>query len=536
MKIYPKHFTFLLVAISIIALPFLGLAQNEAITPAPDRPSDEGEGPFERLIIRGATVIDGSGAPPYGPMDIVIENNRIVSVKNVGTPKLEIKEEDRPTGATKEIDAHGSYVLPGFVNLHVHVDGGPKAPEAEYVYKLYMAHGITTIRGVPAGNIDWVQSEKKRSAQNKITAPRIFAFQVMGQGEDWKGGPITTPAKAVEWVKYAKAKGVDGIKFFNHDPEVMKAAIDEAHKNGMGTVAHLAQMMVARTNALDAARMGLDNLTHFYGLFEALYKEEDIQHWPEGFIYNDEQHRFSQVARQWNKIHPRGSEQWNNLINEFLELDFILDPTMTAYLAGRDVMRERTAEWHEKYTLPSLWEFYVPDREDHGSYFYDWTSWDEVAWRKFYQVWMSFLNDYKNAGGRVTVSDDAAFIYNLYGFGVIEEMELLQEAGFHPLEVIRGATMHAAQAIHEPKGKAMDFGLIRPGMLADLVIIDEDPIQNLKVLYGTGFPRLNDETGKVERVGGVKYTIKDGIIYDAKALLKDVEEMVNKQKSEKSEE
>ena len=131
----------------------------------------------------------------------------------------------------------------------------------------------------------------------------------------------------------------------------------------------------------------------------------------QGFIYNDEQHRFGHVANQWNKIYPRGSEQWNNLINEFLELNFILDPTMTAYLAGRDVMRERTAEWHEKYTLPSLWDFYVPNRLDHGSYFYDWTSWEEVAWRKFYQVWMSFLNDYKNAGGRVTVSDDAAFIY-----------------------------------------------------------------------------------------------------------------------------
>ncbi len=520
-----------------LTIAFLNpLVAQDTIKPAPDRGADEGEGPFDRLIIRGATVIDGSGAPAHGPMDIVIEKNRIVEVRNVGTPKVPINDEDRPQRATKEIDASGSYVMPGFVNLHVHVDGGPKAPEAEYIYKLYLAHGITTIRGVPAGNINWVQNEKKRSAQNKIVAPRIFAFHTMGQGEDWKGGSVYTPAKAREWTRYAASKGADGIKFFNHDPEVLGAAIDEAHKNGMGTVAHLAQLMVGRTNALDAARLGLDNLTHFYGLFEALYKEEDIQRWPQGFIYNDEQHRFGHVANQWNKIHPRGSEQWNNLINEFLELDFILDPTMTAYLAGRDVMRERTAEWHEKYTLPSLWEFYVPNRLDHGSYFYDWTSWEESAWRKFYQVWMSFLNDYKNAGGRVTVSDDAAFIYNLYGFGVIEEMELLQEAGFHPLEVIRGATMHAAQAIHEPKGKAIEFGLVRPGLLADLVIVDEDPIQNLKVLYGTGFPRLNDETGKVERVGGVKYTIKDGIVYDAKKLLKDVEDMVVKQKEAKSNE
>ena len=68
--------------------------------------------------------------------------------------------------------------------------------------------------------------------------------------------------------------------------------------------------------------------------------------------------------------------------------------------------------------------------------------------------------------------------------------------------------------------------MIRPGLLADLVLVDENPLANLKVLYGTGAVRLNDETGKPERVGGVRYTIKDGIIYDAKQLLADVEEMV----------
>ena len=167
-----------------------------AMKPAPDRGADEGEGPFDRLIIRGATVIDGSGAPAYGPIDIVIEENKIVEVRNVGTPKVPINEDDRPKNATKEIDASGSYVLPGFVNLHVHVDGGPKAPEAEYVYKLYLAHGITTIRGVPAGNVNWVQSEKKRSAQNKIVAPRIFAFQVMGAGGRLEGWPDTYTRKS----------------------------------------------------------------------------------------------------------------------------------------------------------------------------------------------------------------------------------------------------------------------------------------------------------------------------------------------------
>jgi imidazolonepropionase-like amidohydrolase len=136
------------------------------------------------------------------------------------------------------------------------------------------------------------------------------------------------------------------------------------------------------------------------------------------------------------------------------------------------------------------------------------------------------VNEYKNRGGRVTTGSDSGFIYKLYGFDYIRELELLQEAGFHPLEVIRSATMSGAQLLHEVKGKPIEFGIIKPGMLADLVIVPENPIANLKVLYGTGAIRLNDQTNRPERVGGIKYTIKDGIIYDAKKLLSDVGRIV----------
>jgi imidazolonepropionase-like amidohydrolase len=98
------------------------------------------------------------------------------------------------------------------------------------------------------------------------------------------------------------------------------------------------------------------------------------------------------------------------------------------------------------------------------------------------------------------------------------------------LEVIRGATLHAAQELNKVNGKPVEMGTVAPGMLADLVIVPENPIANFKVLYGTGFPRLNDKTGKVERVGGVKWTIKDGIVYDAKKLLEDVAKMVEKER------
>ena len=111
----------------------------------------------------------------------------------------------------------------------------------------------------------------------------------------------------------------------------------------------------------------------------------------------------------------------------------------------------------------------------------------------------------------VTTGSDSGFIYKLYGFDYIRELELLREAGFHPLEVIRAATYHGALQIHKPKGLGvgeLEYGILRPGMKADLVVVEENPLENLKVLYGTGAVRLNDETGEGERVGGVKYTIK----------------------------
>jgi imidazolonepropionase-like amidohydrolase len=499
--------------------------------PAPERSPDEGIGPFETLVVRGAILIDGTGAPPRGPVDIVIKRNRIEKILSAGTPGIPLEDEREPRNADYELDAEGMYVMPGFVNLHNHA-GGRKAPETEYVYKLWLAHGITTVRGVSLGDMEWTLNERERSARNEITAPRIVAYQRPGSGNEWNEKSIRTVEGAREWVRYAARKGVDGIKLVAFRPEIMAALLDEAKKLKLGSTAHLAQTGVSQMNALDAARLGLGSLTHFYGLFEALYKNHDVQPWPADMNYSDEQLRFAHVARQWDLIHPQGSQEWNDLLQEFLDLDFILDPTMTAYLANRDLMRARNADWHKNYTLPSLWEFYEPNRTDHGSYWYYWTTSDEIAWKNFFRVWMAFLDDYKDMGGRVTVSEDAAYLYSQWGFATVEEMELLQEAGFHPLEVIRSATMYGAEAIFEPKGRPIEYGVVREGLLADLVIIDENPLANLKVLYGTGWLRLNDDTQKVERVGGIDYTIKDGIIYDARQLLADVEAMVKKAKEE----
>jgi imidazolonepropionase-like amidohydrolase len=505
---------------------------GESLKAAPNRRADEGRGPFKTLVIRGAMLIDGTGAPPQGPVDIVISGSRIASVRSAGTPGLPMRQNRQPQNADHEIDGTGMYVLPGFVDMHVHAGGAPKNAEAEYAYKLWLAHGVTTVRGVSLAGHDLAVKEKTRSEKNEIVAPRIYNYQRPGSG--WGKGPVDTPQAALEWVNWAATNGVDGLKLGSHRPEIMEALLTTAKQLGLGSTAHLAQSGVAQMNAIQAARLGLGTVTHFYGHFESLLKDHVVQPWPVDMNYSDEQWRFGQVARLWDKIHPPGSPEWKAYLEEHKKLGTVFDPTMTIYSAGRDVMRARNADWHDKYTLPSLMDFYTPSRSNHGAYWFDWTTEDEIAWRNFYQVWFKLLNDYKKMGGRITTGSDSGFIYQTYGFGYILELEMLQEAGFHPLEVIQAATMNGALTLAEPKKQAPEFGVVRSGMLADLVIVDQNPLQNFKVLYGTGAVRLNDKTGLPERAGGVKYTIKDGIVYDAKQLLADVAAMVEKQKRERA--
>jgi len=502
-------------------------------TPAPVRKSGEGAGPFRKMVIRGVTVIDGMGAPPRGPVDIVIENNIITDIVQAGTPGLPLETGREPTGADYELDATGMYVMPGFVDMHVHGSGNDKAPDLSYSYKLWLAHGVTTVRGVGLAAFDVTLSEKGRSARNEIAAPRIFAYQRPGEGKGWTGGLTNTPEKAREWVRWAKKQGIDGLKLSNshiQPPEVMAALMDEARKLGLGTTAHLSQIGVGTMNAEQAVDAGLGTITHFYGHFESLLKNGQVQNWQPDYNFNDEQYRFADVADLAEQSFDPGSPEWENYLRHQLEHKAVFDPTMTIYAASRDLMHARNADWHDTYTMPQLWNFYQSSRLNHGSYFFDWTTEKEVKWRNFYKKFMTLVNDYKNMGGRVTTGSDSGFIYKPYGFGFVEELELLQEAGFNPTQVIQAATYNGAQTLYDPVDQVAPMGAVRIGKLADLVIVKENPLQNFKTLYGTGTLRLNEETQKQERVGGVSYTVKDGIVYDAKKLLAEVAEMVASEK------
>jgi cytosine/adenosine deaminase-related metal-dependent hydrolase len=499
---------------------------NAQVQEAPERTT--GEGPFERLIIRGVMLVDGTGSPPRGPVDIVVEDDQIASIQTVGYPGLPINKNRRPKAEDNDevIEAEGMYLLPGFFDMHGHTGGSAQGTPAEYVYKLWLAHGITSVREPGSFNgMDWTLRQKERSKSNTIAAPRIHSYIGFGMGHD---GPIQSPEDARKWVQMINEQGADGIKFFGAPRPIYSAAIDEANKLGLSTMTHHAQTRVVYNNALQSAKLGLTSITHWYGIPESMFTGQIIQNYPLDYNYNNEQHRFEEAGKLWKQAAEPGSEKWNEVMNAMLETGVALNPTFTIYEASRDLSAQRRAEWHEKYTLPSLWEFYKPSKKSHGSYWINWGTEQEVAWKENFRLWMQFVNEYKNHGGLVTLGSDAGYIYKLYGFGYIQEMELFREAGFHPLEIFRSASLEAAKVLNVDD----ELGTIEVGKQADMVLVDANPLANLKVLYGTGAIKVNKNNEPV-RAGGIEYTIKDGIVYNAKKLLQDVAEMVEKSKREK---
>ena len=502
-------------------VPLAAAMGIELPAPVAQTAPTRGQGPFKTLLIRNVMLISGEGAPPQGPLAIEIVGDRINRVGNAafwdyGEAEVEV------------IDGTGMYALPGFVDAHVHL-GNPlqgltgAITPPEYVFKLWLAHGITTVRDVGAlMGLEWTLDHKQRSDQGEIAAPRMRVYPM------FPGGTIVDAAGARQWLRAVRRKGADGVKIRSATRAASEALYAEAQALGIGTANHHDQTSVYHTNVLDSARLGLESMEHWYGLPEALLTGTTVQDYPADYNYSDEQWRFGEAGKLWMQAAAPGSEKWNAVRDELISLDFTLVPTFTIYEANRDVDRARLAPWHEDYTFPALRRFFEPDPRLHGSYHFDWTTEHEVSWRENYARWMAFVNDYKNQGGRVAAGSDAGFIFKLFGFAFIRELEMLQEAGFHPLEVVQAATLNGAELL----GIEDEIGSIVPGKRADIVLVEENPLANFKVLYGTGHRRLNRSTNAMEVVGGVHTVIKDGIAYDAKALLTDVRNIVKDAKQQ----
>ncbi|MCK4822049.1 amidohydrolase family protein, partial [bacterium] len=269
----------------------------------------------------------------------------------------------------------------------------------------------------------------------------------------------------------------------------------------------------------DDAAFGVTSIEHWYGVPDAaLHGSQKFPYW---YNYSNESDRFRYAGHLWREADP---EKLNKVLKTLVEKGVSWCPTFVIYEANRDLLRAMNQPWFKDYLHPAVEKYFRPNPAYHGSYQWNWTTTDEVFWRNNYKIWMSAVRKFANMGGVVGAGEDAGYIYMLYGFSLIRELELHHEAGFHPIDVIQNATGNNAKIL----GMEKRLGRVRTGYLADLILVDGNPLENLKFLYPTGVQDLKD--GKLIYRGGVKWTIKDGIVYYVPTMLEDIKRIVSQAK------
>jgi len=485
-----------------------------------------------RLVIKNAMVIYGNAKPAYGPVDIVVQDGLIAYIgPHDAMPSSTGAIPTTPRSADTVIDETGKYVMPGIVNAHMHwhEERQPGMPQPiQYERNLYLAAGVTTAREV-GGDFDKSKKWQAESNAHTIVAPRILVYPFVSKGR------TGAPAEIRAWIRDIKQRGADGLKIIGMDRDQLEAIMAEAHALGMRTATHIA---VEETTAKDYAELGVNSIEHFYGVADAALN--GIQDFPPDTSYSNEIHRFGRAGELYAQADPA---KLHKIIDLMVEKHVAWDPTFSIYEASRDLTRAQNLPWFRDYLHPSLEEYFRASADNHGSYFFGWTSTQEAKWRQQYRIWMDAVREFADKGGLVTTGDDAGYIYSMYGFGISRELELQEEAGFKPLEVIEHATWNGARLI----GMEDRLGKTREGFVADLLVVNGNPLENLKLLnpYGADIMLLNGRPasnysaiGPTDKVtsahgGGIEWTIKDGIPYHVPTLMREVREMVARARAQR---
>lgn len=492
--------------------------------------SDAGrEGPYHRLIVQNAMVIPGHGGPAYGPADIIIEGNRIVQIVSYNGVTGRPAASDLPP-ADRTIDATGMYVLPGLIDLHAHIRS--EELPLQYVYNLKLAHGVTTMVNGTGRGWDAALEQQQLSNANQITAPRMFPIQEWGPPRSRDPGhappldvigPWHDPANAPQFAHDLVSAGAHVIRIGSlaWNEELFGAVARAVYDAGGITTVHLPPSDIAIVNAVRAAELGVTMIEHHYGFAEAAIAG-GVQNFPPDYNYMNEADRFRHAGAVWQDADDE--MLFGEVVDRLVASGVSLIPTMSTYESNRDINRAMGLPWHELYTHRQLIEWYYANPAYHASHHWNWTSKDEQRWSTTFTKWQQLVREFHDRGGRLSYAVDDPYLWNTSGIANIRELQLMHEAGLEPLEVIRAATYNSAATLRQ-----RDLGYIQTGYRADLAIVAGNPLENLRYLYTFGALDMDDD-GAIGRRGGIRWTIKDGVVFDNRVLIDDVLQMVAESK------
>lgn len=412
------------------------------------------------LAISGGTIIDVRNGQHVRDGVVVVEGDHIVGVGRAADVRI-------PRGA-QVLDASGKWILPGLFDMHVHGSSRPDVP-----LELYVVNGVTSVRDL-GGNLTALRLTRQALEAGKRRGPRLFFAGPILDGDRPFAPSMSiiadTPGRGAGAVDFLAGQGVDSIKIYNGITEpVLEAIIETAHRHGLPVVGHVPREITAAR----AAEMGLDVIEH------TPIRSQDLRDW--GLLAPEDAERIAALgsvtereARVWERV-DLAAPQIQALIARFVEDGVFLDPTLSIDEYDSLFLYEQEAEHpHNRYLASSfVAEALGPQ---HEALFRTPAQLREVVVAGL-EKRARFIAMCARAGVRIVAGTDGPGIGRLTpGFGLHHELELLVQAGLSPLDAIRAATLYAALALRQDA----KLGTIEEGKLADLVVLDADPLADIR--------------------------------------------------------
>ncbi|HEU6453752.1 MAG TPA: amidohydrolase family protein [Gemmatimonadaceae bacterium] len=422
----------------------------------------------DAVIIRGGWIFTGTADTVQRNRGILVRGGKLLVTNG------EMSEDD--TSNAKLIQLRDDeYILPGFFDMHAHYnmtlgEGGVRNDEYTWNPLIFLANGVTST--FPAGEYDpeGMMETRKRVDAGEQIGPRIYNsgpyFGTARRG--WKRD--ITPAEVCAEVDKWAALGVRGFKAKGISPGALRALIRCAHRHGITVTAHLESGFRNSTNAKDAILMGIDRVEHVLG--------------------GDELARDKPAYPSWVHV-DTSSKEFKDIVHLFISHGVIFDPTITAPVYFSTVDDKPGFDYwvdERKFFTPYVQQWYASKPPRKSFALFD----------SLYYAMIRTTKAFYDAGGTITLgTDNPSHGDYLAGFSAHRELQTLVVAGIPPAAALRAATINGARAL----GVSSTLGTIEPGKLADLFVIEGNPLR------------------KITNTRNVRLVMKDGIVYDPQELL-----------------
>lgn len=427
------------------------------------------------VAIIGGILLDVETGKELNDYTIIVEDNRI---KEVGPPD----QISHPASA-EVFDASGKWILPGLIDMHCHLGN----EEVQALMNLYLANGITTIRDV-GGNVTQLRLLRRAVDSRMRIGPRIsIAGQILdGDPPLWPDISflVDTPLQAENAVKFLASQGVDFIKVYNNIKEpVFKVIIETAQTYNLPVIGHIPRSMTMSR----AVELGMKGLEHVRITGKELLPPDEANSID-----------FMPYAKRETLLWQRfdlDSKEMRRLIRLLVNTKVFLDPTLSAAEATFVLTPSIQIEHPNNDYLPSQifdnWKEWYKNIENDDTFSIPPEM--KKAAVEGYEKRKRFVGLCAQAGVQILAGTDGPDLGTLLpGFGLHHELELLVEAGLETLQAIQAATLVAARALNQEH----DIGTVEAGKLADLIVLDANPFEN------------------IANIKQIHLVMKDGEIYD----------------------